>query len=89
MYSWSVLSGFYRQFLRSQGFLGVPRAHIGSLEVTHKDLLQVRPTSNLVGREVLQPCTCRVGKVQGEVVDDEGVTICTVSLTSKPVVLEP
>ena len=33
--------------------LGVPRAHVGALEVSHKDLLQVRPTLNLVGRKVL------------------------------------
>jgi hypothetical protein len=54
---------------------GVPRAYIGALEVTHKDLLKVRPTSNLVGREMLQPCTCQVGEVQGEAADDERITI--------------
>jgi hypothetical protein len=69
--------------------LGVPRAHVGALEVTHKVLLQVRPTPDFVRWEVLQPCTCRVGKVQGEVADDEGITMCAIGLTSKLVILEP
>jgi hypothetical protein len=68
---------------------GIPKVHIGALEVTHKDVLQVRPTSNLVRRDMLQPCTCRVGEVQGEVADDECITICAADLTSESVVLEP
>jgi hypothetical protein len=36
--------------------LEVPRvfgAHIGAPEITHEDLFKVRPTSNLIGREML------------------------------------
>ena len=69
--------------------LGVLRAHVGSLEVFHKDLLQVRLALNPVGRKVLQPCSCRIGQEQGEVVDNEVITIRTIGLTSKPVILEP
>jgi hypothetical protein len=68
---------------------GVPRTYIGALEVTHKVLLKVHPTSNLVGWEMLYPCMCQVGEVRGEVADDERITICVASWTSKLVVLKP
>ena len=35
----------------------VPRALVCALEVSHKDLLQIRPTLDCVGRQVLQPCS--------------------------------
>ena len=38
----------------------VPKALVCALEVSHKDLLQIRPTLNQVGRKVLQPCSCRI-----------------------------
>ena len=69
--------------------LGVPRAHVGALEISHKDLLQLHLALNPVGRKVLQSCSCRIGQEQGEVADNEVITIRTASLTSKPVILEP
>ena len=36
----------------------VPRALVSALEVSHKDLLQIRPTLDCVGRQVFQPHSC-------------------------------
>ena len=36
----------------------VPRALVCALEVPHKDLLQIRPTLDHVGRQLFQPCLC-------------------------------
>ena len=36
----------------------VPRALVCALEVPHKDLLQIRPTLDHVGWQVLQPRSC-------------------------------
>ena len=44
---------------------------------------------NLVGRKVLQPCSCRIVQEQGEVANNEVITIRAVGLTSKPVVFVP
>ena len=35
----------------------VPRALVRALEVPHKDLFQVHPTLDSVGRKVFQPCS--------------------------------
>jgi hypothetical protein len=62
----------------------VPRAHVGALKVPHEDLLQVHAILDGVGRKVVQPCP-----EQGEVADDEVVTIRATGLVGKPVVLKP
>ena len=67
----------------------VPRTRVGALEVSHENLLQVRPTLNPVGRKVLQPCLGRIGQEQWEVADNEIVTICSTSMASKLIILEP
>ena len=36
----------------------VPRVFVRALEVSHKDLLQIRPTLDCVGRQVFQPRSC-------------------------------
>ena len=36
----------------------VPRALVRALEVSHKDLLQIRSTLDCVGRQVFQPRSC-------------------------------
>ena len=38
----------------------VPRALVCALEVPHKDLLQICPTLDHVGRQVFQPRSCRI-----------------------------
>ena len=43
---------------------GVPRTLVRALEVPHKDLLQIRPTLDFVGRQVFQPRSCRIGQEQ-------------------------
>ena len=55
----------------AKGFIGllaavlevpwVSRAFVRALEVPHKDLHEIRPTLNGVGRYVLQPRSCRIG----------------------------
>ena len=40
----------------------VPRALVCALEIPHKDLLQVRPTLDSVGRQVFQRRSCRIGQ---------------------------
>ena len=41
---------------------GVPRALICALDVPRKDLPQIRPTLDCVGRQVFQPCPGRIGQ---------------------------
>ena len=40
----------------------VPRALVCALEVSHKDLLQIRPTLDCVGQQVFQPRSGRIGQ---------------------------
>ena len=67
----------------------VPSALVHALEVSHKDLLQVRPTLDCVGWQVFQPRSCRIGQEQWKVVDNEVIIIRTASLGGKPIVFEP
>ena len=67
----------------------VPRALVRALEVSHKDLLQIRPTLDHVGRQVFKPRSCRIGQEQWKVVDNEVVIIRTTGLTGKPIVFKP
>ena len=69
--------------------LGVSKACVSALEVPHEDLFLVRPTLNVVGRKVLQPCSRRVGQELGEIADDEVITDRTASPASELVALEP
>jgi hypothetical protein len=46
------------------------------LEVSDKDLLELRPTTNVVGRQELEPCSNVLPNTDGEVLDDEVVVIC-------------
>jgi hypothetical protein len=43
--------------------LGVPRAHVRSLEVPHEGADQIIPIVDLAGRQVLEPHPRRVGEV--------------------------
>ena len=60
--------------------LWVPRAFVCALEVSHKDLLQIRPTLDCVGRQVFQLCSCRIGQEQWEVADNDDFIIHNVPL---------
>ena len=60
-----------------------------ALEVSHKDLLQVRPTLDSVGQKVFQPCSCRISQEQWKVADNKVIIIRTTGLTGKPIVFEP
>jgi hypothetical protein len=82
-----VTEGLIRLLLTVLEAPRVSRARVGALKVPHEDLLQVRPTFDGVGREVVQPCPGRVGQEQREVGDDEVVIIHAAGLRGKLVVL--
>ena len=67
----------------------VPRMHVCALNVSHKDLFQVRPTLDFVGRKVFQPRLRRIGQEQWKVADNKIVTIHSTGLASKLIILEP
>jgi hypothetical protein len=63
--------------------------HVRALEISHERADQVVPVVDLAGRQVLEPRTCRVGEVQGEVADDSLVAGGSAQLTRQAVVVEP
>ena len=65
------------------------RALVCALEVSHEDLLQVRPTLDSIGQKVFQPGSCQIGQEQWKVVDNEVIIIRTTGLVGKPIVFEP
>ena len=67
----------------------VPRMLVHALEVSHKDLFQVRPTLDSVGRKVFQPCSRRIGQEQLKVADNKIIIIHSTGLASKLIILEP
>jgi len=69
--------------------LGVPRAFVRALEVSHKGLSQVRPIVDPIGREMLEPSTCRVGELEQEVLNDETIAFCTARVVGQTIVVEP
>jgi hypothetical protein len=68
---------------------GVFRAHVRALEISHECADQVVPVVDLAGRQVLKTRPRRVGKVQGEVADDNLVAGGPAQLTCQTVVVEP
>ena len=81
--------GFSSLLLVVFEILWVPRTLVHALEVPHKDLFQVRLTLDSVGRQVLQPRSCRIGQEQWKVADNEVVIVCTTGFAGKPIVFEP
>ena len=69
--------------------LWVPRVFVCALEVSHKDLLQIRLTLHCVGRQVFQPRSCQIGQEQWKVADNEVIIICTTGLARKLIVFDP
>ena len=67
----------------------VSRVLVCALEVSHEDLLQVRPTLDSIGRKVFQPGSCGIGQEQWKVADNEVIIIHTTGLAGKPIVFEP
>ena len=83
------MKGFSRLLSTVLEIPWVPRVLVCALEVSHKDLLQVCPTLDYVGRKVFQPCSCRIGQEQLKVADNEIIIIRTTALVDKPIILEP
>jgi hypothetical protein len=65
------------------------RAHVRALEVPHEGADQIIPVMNLAGRQVLEPCSRRVGEVQRQVADDILVGGGSAQLTCQAVLVEP
>jgi hypothetical protein len=65
------------------------RAHVRALEVADEDSMQVGPIVDLVVRQVLEPCACRVAEVERQVLDNEEVIGHSTGVACEPVVLEP
>ena len=83
----------------SQGLVGslsapleipkVPRAHVCALEVAHEGPDQVVPVVDLACRQVLEPRSCGVCKVQRKVAEDYDVVGRAAQLAGQAVVVEP
>ena len=83
------MEGFFGLLLIVFEIPWVPRMLVCALEVSYKDLFQVRPTLDSVGRKVFQPCSRQIGQEQWKVADNEIVIIRSTGLASKPIILEP
>jgi hypothetical protein len=64
-------------------------AHVCALEVANEDPTEVGPVVDLVAWQVLEPCTCRVAKVERQVLDHEEIVGRPTGVAREPVVLEP
>jgi len=61
--------------------LGVSRAYVCAAEVPDEDPDQVGPVVDHALREVLKPCSGRIGQVKWQVADDEQVIFRPAQLT--------
>jgi len=62
--------------------------HVCALEVSHESFDQVGPVVDLVGRKMLEPCSCRVREVQRKVADDDRIVSRAAQLARQAVVVE-
>jgi hypothetical protein len=67
---------------------GIVGPHICALKVTGEDLLEILPTIDLVSGQLIEPNSKRVGQVDGEELDDEGVIIHPIRPAREAVVLQ-
>jgi hypothetical protein len=84
-----VPEGFSWLLAAASEIPGVPKAHVGALEVAGEGFDQVVPVGDLRRRQMLQPGSSSVGEEQGKVVDDEVVIVRATQLAGQPVVREP
>jgi len=66
----------------------IARTHVCALEVAYEGPDQVRPVADLVGMKMLEPCSCRVRKMQRKVANDDGIVSRTAQLARQAVVVE-
>jgi len=76
-----VSEGLIRLLPAAPEVPGVPRAYVCALEVPDEDPDQVGPVVDHALREVLKPCSGRIGQVEWQVVDDEQVILRPAQLT--------
>ena len=83
-----VSQGLVRLLTTPSKIPGVPRAHVCALEFSHESFDQVGLVVDLVGRKMLEPCSCRVCEVQRKVADDDRVVSHAAQLARQAVVVE-
>ena len=59
------------------------------LEISDKDLLEIRPVTDAVGRKEFEPCSNMLPHADGEVLDDEVVIIHSSGSVGEPEVFKP
>ena len=62
---------------------------IRPLEISDEDPLEIHPVADAVGRNEYEPCSNMLPHTNGEVLDDEVVTIHSSSSVGEPKVFEP
>ena len=68
---------------------GIPRMDICPLEISVEDPLEIRPVTDAVGREEFEPCMNMLPHVDGEILNDEVVSIHSSDSGGEPEVFEP
>jgi hypothetical protein len=63
--------------------------HVHPMEVPDENLLELRPTTDAVGRQEIEPRLNMLPNTDGEVLDDEVVVVHLSSPTSEPEVIQP
>jgi hypothetical protein len=84
-----VLQGLTGLLLVALEVPGVSGAHICPVEVPEEDLLELRPTTDAVGRQEFEPCSNMLPNIDGEVLDDEVVIIHPSSSAGESEVFQP
>ena len=75
--------------LASFEILGVPKAHVGALEVPYEDALEFCPRVDAVRGEMLEPCLGTFRKVEWQVLDDEEIVVCPACSIGQAEVFQP
>ena len=68
---------------------GDPRANIRPLEISDEDPLEVHPVANAVVWEEFKPCSNMFPHIDGEILNDEIVSIHPSGSTGEPEIFEP
>jgi hypothetical protein len=79
-----VLQGLTGLLLVALEVPGVSGAHICPVEVPEEDLLELRPTTDAVGRQEFKSRANVLLDIDGEILDDEVIVVRPSGPTSKP-----
>ena len=84
-----IPQGLVRLLLAALEVLGIPRTDICPLEISDEDSLEIRLVSDAVGREEFEPYLNMLPHTDGEILNDEVVTIHSSGSAGEPEVFEP